>query len=215
MHCTNSYIAPIFTYSLPLSCCTCPQTMVSACHRPWYTGGKHIPLNDSLKLVAGASNDCLSSLDLTTTQQVMVLISKYVSTTHTIENSHVEYPTISSIEVSYKLLTYYVSQCIRSRTLDRISYKTHHQRLVHIDSPTCTATQIDGNASISNRYRTLQGSCRLYTMHIISHHLLVQKTHLFLIIIFLSNLSSTSYRSPTEKASTPHIPARMLRIPPL
>ena len=83
----------------------------------------------------------------------MVLISKYVLRTRTIGNSHVEYPTTSLIEVSYKLLRYYVSQCVHSRTLDRISNETHHQQLTHVDSsPTCTATQIDGDASISNRY---------------------------------------------------------------
>ena len=46
----------------------------------------------------------------------------------------------------------------------------------------------------------------------ISHHSLVQKTHLIPIIIFLSNLSSpTYYLSSTKKASTLHNPARMLR----
>ena len=46
----------------------------------------------------------------------------------------------------------------------------------------------------------------------ISHHSLVQKTHLIPIIIFLSNLSSpTYYLSSTKKASTLHIPARTLR----
>ena len=46
----------------------------------------------------------------------------------------------------------------------------------------------------------------------ISHHSLVQKTHLILFIIFLSNLSSpTCYLSSTKKTSTLHIPARMLR----
>jgi hypothetical protein len=59
---------------------------------------------------------------------------------------------------------YHENQCVRSRTLDRISYETHHQWLTHIDSPTCTATQIDGHASISNRYRTLRGSFRLCRM---------------------------------------------------
>ena len=83
---------------------------------------------------------------------------------HVLWNSHIEYPATSTIEVSYELLRYYENQCVCSRTLDRISYETHHQRLTHVDSPTCTATQIDGNASISNRYWTLRGSCRLYTM---------------------------------------------------
>jgi hypothetical protein len=86
--------------------------------------------------------------------------------THTIGNSHVEYPATLSIEVHYKLLRlrYYENQCIHSRTLDRISYETHHQQLMHVDSPTCTATQIDGNTSISNLYPTLKGLWRLYTM---------------------------------------------------
>ena len=41
------------------------------CHRPWDTDGKHNPTKwrDSLKAsLAEASNDCRSSLDLTTTQ---------------------------------------------------------------------------------------------------------------------------------------------------
>ena len=98
------------------------------------------------------------------TQRVMVLISKYIWMTHTIGKSHVEYPATSSIEVSYKLLRYYVSQCVCSRTVDWISYEIHHQWLTHVDSPTCTATQIDGNASISNQVWILRRSRRLYTM---------------------------------------------------
>ena len=134
------------------------------------------------------------------TQRVMVLISKYIWMTHTIGNSHVEYPATSSIEVSYKLLRYYVSQCVCSRTVDWISYEIHHQWLTHVDSPTCTATQIDGNASISNRYWPLQGSCRLYMMMMhmylssfFSSENTLNSNHFFIIKSIITNVLSFFY----------------------
>jgi hypothetical protein len=42
-------------------------------------------------------------------------------------NFYVEYPATSLIEVSYELVRFLENQCVHSRTLDRISYETHHQ----------------------------------------------------------------------------------------
>ena len=79
-----------------------------------------------------------------------------------VRRSHVLYEiptqrisTGSSIEVSYELLRYYEDQCIHSRTqigtlTSPIISEPHTQTLLHAQPP-----KVDGNASISNRYRSL------------------------------------------------------------
>ena len=172
-------------------------------HMPWYTGGKHIPAKWRYSLKASRWSKRWQSVitrshNHPTSDGSDILVRSMTGTTG---NFHVEYPATSLIEVSYELLRYYENQCVCSRTLDRISYETHHQWLMHVDSPTCMAIQDWWKRfhSISNRYWTLQRSCRLYTMRTcLSSFFCSEKTlhsnHNFLIESIIIYVLSFSHR---------------------
>ena len=107
---------------------------------------------------------------------------------HIIRNSNIGISTSSSIEVSYELLRYYENQRVHSRTqigshTSPIISEPRTQTLIHAQPH-----KVDGNASISNRYRTLRDRVESYTMRTCLSSLSSSETTLKLIIIFLSNL---------------------------